>query len=229
MEQVTTILKVVFIIITALTIFQFYVASNKSKTFLLVAVSIATIQFLIGRTNFYENENTTPPRFLLLVAPAIIIIMILFASKQGRHFLNSLDTKKLTLLHTIRIPVEVVLYYLFVAKTIPQVMTFEGRNFDILAGLTAPIIFYFGYIKNKISNKILLVWNMLSLALLINIIFISIFSSNTAFQKLGFEQSNIAIRHFPFNWLPSIVVPIVLLSHLATIKQLIIRKKKSNS
>jgi hypothetical protein len=51
---------------------------------------------------------------------------------------RGLDKKILTLLHIIRIPVELGLYWLFIYKAIPQLMTFEGRNFDILVGLTVP-------------------------------------------------------------------------------------------
>jgi hypothetical protein len=228
MEQVSTILKAIFVVITLITVWQFYEASNKSKAFLIVAFVLSTVQLFIGLTNFYENGNTVPPRFLLLIAPAIVLIIILFATNKGRRFIDNLNLKKLTLLHTIRIPVEIVLYFLFIAKAVPQIMTFEGRNFDILAGLTAPIIFYFGFMKNKISNRILLLWNLISLGLLINIVVIAILSTKTPFQQFAFDQPNIAITHFPFNWLPSIIVPIVLLSHLAAIKQLILQDKTAN-
>ena len=73
------------------------------------------------------------------------------------------------------------------------------------------------------------IWNFISLGLLLNIIFIAILSAKTPLQQFAFDQPNIAIGHFPFNWLPSIIVPIVLLSHLATIRQLIVGQKKNNS
>lgn len=34
-------------------------------------------------------------------------------------------------------------------------MTFEGRNFDILSGLSAPLVYYFGFGGNR-PNKLLL-------------------------------------------------------------------------
>jgi hypothetical protein len=40
------------------------------------------------------------------------------------------------------------------------------------------------------------------------------------FQQFAFDQPNIAVLYFPFIWLPSCVVPLVLLSHLAAIRQL---------
>ncbi len=146
-------------------------------------------------------------------------MLFLFFSNKGKKFIDNLDLRKLTLLHTIRIPVEIVLYFLFISKTIPQIMTFEGRNFDIFAGVSAPIIYWLSinYVQNK---RILIVWNIAALLLLTNIVGLAILSAQTPFQQFGFEQPNIAITHFPFNWLPSVVVPLVLFSHLATLRQL---------
>ena len=74
------------------------------------------------------------------------------------------------------------------------------------------------------SRKALLVWNILGLLLLLNIVVIAVLSAPFRFQLLGFEQPNIAILYFPFIWLPCCIVPLVLFSHLAAIRQLT-RKK----
>lgn len=107
-----------------------------------------------------------------------------------------------------------------------SLQTFEGRNFDIISGLTAPAIFYFGFIKNQIDKKLILVWNFICLGLLINIVVNAVLSAPFPFQKFAFDQPNIAVLYFPFNWLPSCVVPLVLLSHLATIRQLLNEERK---
>ena len=106
-------------------------------------------------------------------------------------------------------------------------MTFEGRNLDILSGLTAPLIYYFGYVKKQLPKSVLLGWNILCLGLLINIVRLAILSAPFPFQTLAFDQPNIAILYFPFVWLPCCVVPLVLLSHLATIRKLLVPEKKN--
>ena len=100
-------------------------------------------------------------------------------------------------------------------------MTFEGRNFDIISGITAPIIYYFFFVKNSWRKSLLLAWNFICLALLLNIVITAVLSVPTAFQQFAFDQPNIAILYFPFNLLPAVVVPLVLLSHLAAIRQLL--------
>ncbi|HEY1055255.1 MAG TPA: hypothetical protein VGE24_08975, partial [Emticicia sp.] len=178
------------------------------------------IQTLLGVRGFYTNTQSMPPKFLLAIAPPLVLIITLFATKSGRHFIDGLNIKTLTIIHIVRIPVELVLFWLFLHKTIPQIMTFEGQNFDIISGITAPIVYYL-YVKDYIGTGILLVWNFICLVLLINIVSTAILSAPFPFQQLAFEQPNIAVLYFPFNWLPACIVPIVLFSHLVAIRGLL--------
>ena len=229
MENLPIYISLVFGLTTILTVGVFYKAANYSKTTILILLIWLALQTLVGLSGFYTVTDTIPPRFLLLVLPPLLFIIGLFSASKGRQYLDSLDAKALTVLHTIRIPVEIVLFWLFINKTVPQLMTFEGRNFDILSGLTAPIIFYFGFIRNQLNRKIILAWNFICLGLLINVVANAVLSAPFPFQKFAFDQPNIAVLYFPFNWLPSCVVPLVLLSHLATIRQILNDGRKKNS
>jgi hypothetical protein len=226
MEQVSIFLSVAFVAITILAVWQFYRATNGSRPFLILVVVWMTIQFLLGRSGFYSKQHAVPSRAMLLILPPQLFTIIFFLVTFRKNFMGRWNAGQLTLLHTIRLPVELVLYGLFLAKVIPEIMTFRGSNYDIIAGLSAPFIYYFGFAKHRLSGKMMIVWNILSLGLLTNIVVIVILSSKTPFQRFGFDRPNIAIGHFPFFWLPGVVVPIVLISHLATLKQLITTIKK---
>lgn len=138
--------------------------------------------------------------------------------------MDSFPLKYLTLIHVVRVPVELVLYFLFVYKAVPELMTFEGRNFDILAGLTAPFIYYFGFVRQKLNRSFLIIWNLLSLALLMNIVINALLSTPSPIQQFAFDQPNRAILYFPFSLLPTFIVPLVLFSHLVAFRQLIKNK-----
>ena len=157
--------------------------------------------------------------------PPLIFIILLFVTRRGQRWIDSLDIRLLTILHAIRIPVEVVLLWLFLQKAVPEIMTFEGRNFDILSGITAPLVYYFGFVRKNLKKQWIISWNFLCLALLANIVTTAILSAPFPFQQLAMNQPNIAIFYFPFIWLPAFVVPVVLFSHLVAIRQLIIRQK----
>ena len=184
------------------------------------------IQTVLTLKNIYNTDtNSFPPKIILTgILPTILTVILLFVISKGRQFIDSLPLKNLTYLNIVRIPVEIVLFWLFLHKAIPELMTFEGRNFDILAGLTAPFIAYFGLTKQKISRKAILIWNFVCLGLLINIVVNALFSAPSPIQKFAFEQPNIAILNFPFSWLPTFIVPIVLFGHLTSIRQLLKQK-----
>jgi hypothetical protein len=125
------------------------------------------------------------------------------------------------MLHIIRVPVEICLLWLFQAAVVPRAMTFEGWNFDILSGLTAPLAYWLGFRNRQVHKPLLIVWNLFALGLLANIVIIAILSMPTSVQKLGFDQPNVAVAYIPFIWLPAIIVPIVLFAHLASLWRLI--------
>lgn len=210
-----------FICIVFTTVFIFYIASCKNKKALFTILVVLLLQGTLAYYSFYSAQPLVPSKIPLVVAPSFIILFFALFSRAGQRLVGVINLSKLTLLHTIRIPVEIILYVLCLQKAIPIEMTFEGRNFDILAGITAPIIYYFTFVKNKLGRASLLIWNIVSLLLLINIIATAVLSLELPFQQFGIEQANHAILFFPFIWLPSVVVPLVFFSHLVAIKRLL--------
>jgi hypothetical protein len=214
-------ISIAFILTVVLTLVLFIRAANYNKKTILISLCWLLITGVLAYCGFLKNTNPIPPRFFFVMLPVVIFIAILFISKKGQAFIDQLDLKNLTTLHVVRIPVEIVLYWLALNKAVPNLMTFTGNNFDILAGITAPIVgfvcFKGAYLKNK---KILLVWNFICLALLFNIIFLAVLSAPFSFQQFAFNQPNIAVLYFPFIWLPAFIVAIVMFSHFASIRQL---------
>lgn len=233
-------IPVFFGLTTVLTIFLFlksvetppqYMARSGipsiGKTVLGVLIGWLVLQMIISLTGFYQKTDTLPPRFLLAVLPMLLLVIALFSSKKGENFIENLDLKALTYLHIVRIPVELTLLWLYQHGSIPEVMTFEGRNFDILSGITAPFIAYFGFTKKTLNSTVIIAWNLICLVLLFNIVVTAVLSAPTPLQQMAFEQPNRAILYFPFIWLPSVIVPLVLFAHLVVIKGLLKKEKMS--
>ena len=220
MDNIPLYIPVAFILTTLLTVYIFYRATRKSRIALAIILIWLALQAAIALTGFYTNTQTLPPKFMFLPLPPVLLIVILFVTKKGRAFIDSLDIKTLTLLHTIRIPVELVLFWLFSYGAVPQLITFEGRNFDIISGLTAPLVYYFGFVRGTMSKTAIIVWNLICLGLLVNVVTLAVLSVPTPFQKFAFDQPNVAVLYFPYIWLPCCVVPIVLFSHLVTLRRL---------
>ncbi|MEO5912250.1 MAG: hypothetical protein ABIP95_15285 [Pelobium sp.] len=205
--------------------------TRQKSTQILIGLTIwLIVQTILTIKDVYNTDtNSFPPKIMLFgILPTILTILFLFLTQKGRRFIDSLPLKNLTYLNIVRVPVEIVLFWLFLNKAIPELMTFEGRNFDIIAGITAPLIAYFGITKNKLNQHTILIWNFICLGLLINIVINALFSAPSPIQEFAFEQPNIAILNFPFSWLPTFVVPIVLFGHLTSIRQLL-RTKNNES
>lgn len=196
----------------------FHTLSAKIFSFLLAFWMI--FQAVMSLGGFYLQTDAIPPRLLAFgVFPAFLTVILYFVFAR-QNFIDKLSLKILTLLHVIRIPVEVVLFWLFEQKLIPQLMTFEGRNLDILSGLTAPIVYFLAFRGGKTNRPLLIVWNLLALGLLVNIVTHAILSFPFPFQQMAFDQPNRAVLYFPYVWLPTIIVPLVLFSHLIALRQL---------
>jgi hypothetical protein len=221
MEHLPLYIDLIFGLTVLLALIVFYMASQNSTPFLSIAFVWILIQSVLGLMGFFILSKTAPPKLALQVGPPLLLIAVLFLTKRGRGFINRINIKTLTILHIVRIPVELVLYGLAAYKAVPVLITFAGRNFDILSGLTAPLIYYFGFVKNKLGKAIIVAWNLVCLALLFYVVVNAVLSAPTPFQQFAFNQPNIAIGYFPFVLLPAFIVPLVMFAHLAAIKQLV--------
>ena len=219
-EQLPLYIPLLFICTTLLTIGLFSRAAGYNRTAWMLLLSWSVLQGIIGYSQFYRVTDAMPPRFLLLVGPPLLLILVLFLSAAGKRFTGRLDARWLTYLHVVRIPVEIVLLALYLHGQVPQLITFEGRNFDVLSGLSAPLVAYYGYQRPVLGKTFLVIWNVVCLLLLLNVVVTAVLSAPFRFQQFAFDQPNRAILCFPFLLLPGCIVPLVLYAHLATLRQL---------
>lgn len=225
METVPAALGLAFILTTALAVGLFYWAAGQSRRVLGVLLGWLALQGAVAASGFYAVTSATgPPRLALALVPPVVLIIALFSTVRGRSFLVGLPPAALTLLHVVRVPVELVLLGLFLHGAVPKLMTFEGRNWDIFSGLSAPVVSYLVFRGRQLGRSGLLAWNIICLVLLLNVVVNAVLSVPSGLQQFGFEQPNVGVLHFPFIWLPACVVPLVLLAHLVVIWQLMTKK-----
>lgn len=221
MEKLPPYITVIFLATVILT-FILFVNTTKNKIGVaLVSLAWLLITGMIAWKGFFQNTSAIPPRLIIVMLPAILVIILTITTKKGKKFVENLSLKNLTLIHVVRMPVEVILFWLAAQKTIPELMTFAGRNFDILSGISAPIIYLLCFRNSHPRSRLLLVWNIICLGLLLNIVINALLSAPFPLQQFAFDQPNIAVLYFPFIWLPVFIVVIVLFSHVVAIRKLI--------
>ena len=123
-------------------------------------------------------------------------------------------------LQSFRLPLELLLYSLFLHDVIGRQMTFGGYNFDVLVGVTAPLIAWLLYTQGRsaVATRLSALWNLAGLALLFNILVIAVLSVPFAFQVFTQEPANRMVAAFPFIWLPTFFIPLALFSHLVALR-----------
>jgi hypothetical protein len=97
-------------------------------------------------------------------------------------------------------------------------MSYSGRNLDLVTGATAVIVAVLvalGYA----GRRLVLVWNVLGLALLVNIVAVAILST-PRFAAFGPDRVNVFIAYPPFVWLPATLVLAALTGHLVIFRAL---------
>lgn len=222
--QTNLIIGLLFGTTALLTAWFFYRALRHPFIPMVVLIAWCVLHSFLAANGFYLVTNTLPPRMALILAPVLIITAFMILSPAGKRFTQDLDLRWLTLLHTVRLPVEIGLFLLYRQKQIPQLMTFEGRNFDIIAGITAPLVYYFVFVKKSLSSRVLLAWNIICLGLLLNILINAVLSIPGPLQRFAFDQPNVGVLSFPVILLPALIVPLVLFAQVAAITQLLKRK-----
>lgn len=224
MENVPAYVSTIFIVTTFATVAILLQAVKAvgldklpSRILLFLLPLWIVFQVILAIGGFYQELALTPPRIVLFgILPTLLLIAAYFVFFRD-SFIDKLPLNLLTAIHVVRIPVELTLFWLFGAGLVPEIMTFEGVNFDIASGIIA-IIVYFTAFRGQTANRPLIVgFNVIGLVLLAVIVTIAALSVPSPMQQMSFEQPNRAVLLFPYVFLPTIIVPIVFASHLAAL------------
>ncbi len=204
------------------------VEEGKQKKLLtyILAATVIWLAFLawLSAIGFFANFDAMPPYFLIAILPPFLLVFYLTFSKSFANVLRVIPPAWLVYVQAFRIIVELILWLCYKLGLIPFQMTFEGFNYDIIVGITALIAGYVFFLKGRYRRLEIFIWNLFGIALLLNIVLISILSAPTPFRVFLNEPANTLFVHFPFIWLPGLIVPFALAMHLFSIRQLFLLK-----
>ncbi|MEQ8556107.1 MAG: hypothetical protein RLQ12_13525 [Cyclobacteriaceae bacterium] len=235
MEEIPPYINLVFVATTFAT-FGFAVYSvktsfGKEKSNFPIAYGIFLIVWLcltgiLANKLFFYDLDFFPPKIFLFVAFFLITSLTPLFTNRGRSMIRNMPITSLTYLHIIRVPVEIVLWWLFLEGKVPEDMTFEGVNYDILSGITAPFAALFlvgGKTKFRIGA---IIWNFIAIGLLFNVVIRAIMATPFFYDSSIFDAPNVAVLYAPFVWLPTFIVPLVLTAHIFSLYQLFTEKEE---
>jgi hypothetical protein len=193
------------------------------RFYLIVGIWIALIS-LLAISGFLADFDSFPPRVTItLIPPMILMLFFTIRSQSLKTILAAIPVQWLLYLQSFRVIVELMLWYQYDLGMTPIQMTFEGRNMDIIAGITGPVVGYLYAKRGAGMKKLVIAWNFIGLGLLLNILAVAVLSFPTKFRYFMNEPANYIITEFPFVWLPGILVAVAYSLHFLSLKQVLSR------
>lgn len=186
-----------------------------------VAVSVGAwlaLAAALAATGVLSVWTARPPRVLMLPLTVFAALMMLNRTATFRELLAAIPDWWPVALQSFRVAVELILWGLFVRGVVPVQMTFEGRNFDVLVGLSAsPISFLVA--TNRIGPRALLLWHAFGLAMLANVVGTAATSLPGPLHLAWPGEPLTEIASFPNVWIPAFLAPFAVFLHVVSIRK----------
>jgi hypothetical protein len=179
---------------------------------------------LLANAGFYRAFESIPPRIPLTAAFATGTVIVLLRTPTMRRLVDAMPSWWPIAIQFFRVPVELLLWALYKQGAIPEQMTFEGRNFDVLVGATAPLVAYAVY-REKLGPLGVAVWNLASLGLLVNIVVTAITSMPGPLHIAWGGVMPVIVAEPPFPWLPAFLVPLAAVGHVVSLRKVAVASR----
>jgi len=175
---------------------------------------------MLAERGFFDDFQSIPPRLVLALGPPLLTLLALTFSRRIAPLLAALPPAWPVAAQTFRIPVEIVLWRLAVAGVIPELLSFTGRNVDILVGLTAPVVAYACFVRRAWPARVAVWWNWAGIVILLNVVVHAQLSAPTPWRLFETDPPTTFIADWPYIWLPDFLVPLAWLLHAVSLRQL---------
>lgn len=170
-----------------------------------------TLTALLASTGLLHFAS--PPTMPVMIVAGLATAVAIGRSSVGARLASALPLAALVGFHAFRLLVELLLHRAYTEGLMPVQMSFSGRNFDIVTGVTAIPMALWLWIGGAPALAVFL-WNTLGLGLLLNVMGVAMLSAPTKFRVFFDGPSNIWVTQAPWVWLPTVLVVAALLGHV---------------
>ena len=188
---------------------------------IVIAIRAATwmaLTWTAAEAGLLGRWSLRPPPFALLVLAVLVIACVIAFTGFGRRVAQFVPLWALVAVQAFRLPLELAMHELAERGIMPPEMTYTGRNFDIVTGITAIVVAAL-VASGRGGRRVVAVWNVMGLALLINVVIIAVLAT-PVFHYFGEEHLNVFVTRTPYVWLPAVMVLAALAGHLLIFRAL---------
>ena len=185
-----------------------------------ILVAYIALPGVLAARHLLDRYDPLPAPALLLLFGLTLLTVAIAMSPLGARLAAGIGLGAIVAFQAFRIPVELLLHRLHVEGVVPVQMTYEGRNFDIVTGVTGLLLGAWLLRSKSVPRGLVFAWNVLGLVLLANIVIIAMLSTPVSFRRFVESPPHTLPSTFPYIWLPSFLVQVALASHLLVFRQL---------
>jgi len=172
----------------------------------------------VAETGHLSRLDLRPPPFAALFVAIVVLALLMAFTRFGTRLVDGLPLAVLIGVQAFRFPLELLMHRAYTEGVMPYQMSYSGRNFDILTGLTALPVAWALH-RGVGGRRLALAWNALGALLLLNIVIIAIVSAPIV-GLFGPDLLNTWVMFPPFVWLPTVMVLMALTGHLLVARAL---------
>ena len=168
---------------------------------------------------FYGAPGKPPlPVLLSVLIPLAIFFTWYRLSREFRGYVLSLSPRVLTLLHSWRAIVGVILIVLAANNVLPKLFALSAGWGDLAIGVTAPFVAY--RLANPSNRRALIFWNLLGVADLVIALSLGALTQILGSGELAANGVTTArMGLLPLSLIPTFGVPLLLIQHFISIAQ----------
>jgi hypothetical protein len=159
-----------------------------------------------------------PLPFVLLVASIVALGIAIARSRIGDRLARGASPALLVGFQAFRLPLELAMHRAYTEGLMPVQMSYSGRNFDIVTGITALVLAIVMTVV-RVPKAIVAAWNVLGLILLANILAVAMLST-PMFAYFGTDRLNVWVTWMPYTLLPAVMVLAAWAGHLIVFRAL---------
>lgn len=176
------------------------------------AAAWMTGTWMAAESGVLREWDAVPPPFGLFVVAIVTLAVVIAFTSYGDRLARGLPIWLLVAVQGFRFPLEMAMHAMYERGIMPVQMSYSGRNFDIVTGVSALAVA--GLVSTgRGGRRLVLLWNAGGLALLVNVVTVAILST-PRFRYFGDEHLNVWVTYPPFVWLPAVMVLAALAGHL---------------
>jgi hypothetical protein len=194
-------------------------ARHPGRAMLVITAWVALLGFL-SLNGVFTNFRSLPPRILPALLLPLVAGLVLLRSAGARDLLAHTPPHWPIYAQSFRVVMELILWLLYLQHRVPAIMTFEGRNVDILVGLTAIPVGYLCFVRKSWSARVALWWNVAGILILLNVVVHAQLSTPSPLRVFVTDPPVTFIAYWPYILLPGFLVPLAWLLHAASLIQL---------